>query len=108
MLNAKNRLRGSKQTGCGFAQGFAIVRRRRGPTFTQLVYRRRVVRDTLVPPPAMSVALCRSYATGQTCASYTDFRWLAKRYGARRDDVYLFTDMAVMIDGIARKAGSPP
>jgi hypothetical protein len=27
---------------------------------------------------------------------------------ARRDDVYLFTDMAVMIDGIARKAGSPP
>jgi hypothetical protein len=26
----------------------------------------------------------------------------------RRDDVYLFTDMAVMIDGIARKARSPP
>ena len=47
-------------------------------------------------------------ATGQTCISYTDFRWLATRYGARRDDVYLFTDMAVMIDGIARKAGSPP
>ena len=47
-------------------------------------------------------------ATGQTCVSYTDFRWLATRYGARRDDVYLFTDMAVMIDGIARKAGSPP
>jgi uncharacterized protein (DUF302 family) len=47
-------------------------------------------------------------ATGQTCLSYTDFRWLATRYGARRDDVYLFTDMAVMIDGIARKAGSPP
>jgi uncharacterized protein (DUF302 family) len=45
---------------------------------------------------------------GQTCLSYTDFRWLATRYGARRDDVYLFTDMAVMIDGIARKAGSPP
>jgi len=47
-------------------------------------------------------------ATGQTYISYTDFRWLATRYGARRDDVYLFTDMAVMIDGIARKAGSPP
>ena len=47
-------------------------------------------------------------ATGQTCLSYTDFRWLATRYGARRDDVYLFTDMVVMIDGIARKAGSPP
>ena len=47
-------------------------------------------------------------ATGQTCVSYTDFRWLAMRYGARRDDVCLFTDMAVMIDGIARKAGSPP
>jgi hypothetical protein len=30
------------------------------------------------------------------------------RTGARRHDVYLFTDMAVMIDGIARKAGSPP
>src|SRR6266567_3673538 len=47
-------------------------------------------------------------ATGQTCVSYTDFRWLATRYGARRDDVYLFTDMAVMIDGIVRKAASPP
>jgi uncharacterized protein (DUF302 family) len=47
-------------------------------------------------------------ATGQTCLSYTDFRWLATRYGARREDVYLFTDMAVMIDGIARKAASPP
>ena len=47
-------------------------------------------------------------ATGQMYLSYTDFRWLATRYGARRDDVYLFTDMAVMIDGIARKAGSPP
>jgi uncharacterized protein (DUF302 family) len=47
-------------------------------------------------------------ATGQTCVSYTDFRWLATRYGARRDDAYLFTDMAVMIDGIVRKAGSPP
>jgi uncharacterized protein (DUF302 family) len=47
-------------------------------------------------------------ATGQTYLSYTDLRWLATRYGVRRDDVYLFTDMAVMIDGIARKAGSPP
>jgi uncharacterized protein (DUF302 family) len=47
-------------------------------------------------------------AAGQTCISYTDFRWLATRYGARRDDGYQFTDMAVMIDGIARKAASPP
>ena len=46
--------------------------------------------------------------TGQTCLSYTDFRWLATRYGAQRDDLCLFTDMAVMLDGIARKAGSPP
>jgi uncharacterized protein (DUF302 family) len=47
-------------------------------------------------------------ATGQTCLSYTNFRWLATRYGARHDDMYLFADMAVMIDGIVRKAGSPP
>jgi len=47
-------------------------------------------------------------ATDQTCVSYADFRWLATRYGARHDDVCLFTDMAVMIDGIARKAASPP
>jgi uncharacterized protein (DUF302 family) len=47
-------------------------------------------------------------ATDQTCVSYTDFRWLATRYGVRRDDVCLFTDMAVMIDGVARKAASPP
>jgi uncharacterized protein (DUF302 family) len=47
-------------------------------------------------------------ATGQTCISYTDFRWLATRYGAGPDDVCLFTDMAAMIDGVARKAGSPP
>ena len=53
-------------------------------------------------------ALIWQDATGQTYLSYTDFRWLATRYGARRDDAYLFIDMAVMIDGIARKAGSPP
>ena len=47
-------------------------------------------------------------ATGETYLSYTDFRWLATRYRAPCDDVYLFTDMAVMIDGIARKAASPP
>ena len=47
-------------------------------------------------------------ATGQTWLSYTDFRWLAKRYGAGPEEVCLITDMAVMIDGIARKAGSPP
>ena len=47
-------------------------------------------------------------ATGETWLSYTDFRWLATRYGARRDDVYLFANMAVMIDGMVRKAASPP
>jgi uncharacterized protein (DUF302 family) len=47
-------------------------------------------------------------ATGQTFISYTDFRWLATRYGVRGDEECLFTDVAVTIDGIARKAGSPP
>ena len=46
--------------------------------------------------------------TGDTHLSYTDFRWLATRYGALSADVCLFTDMAVMIDAIARKAASPP
>jgi uncharacterized protein (DUF302 family) len=43
-----------------------------------------------------------------TWLSYIDFRWLATRYGAGPEEVRLITDMAVMIDGIARKAGSPP
>jgi uncharacterized protein (DUF302 family) len=43
-----------------------------------------------------------------TWLSYIDFRWLAKRYGAGPEEEYLITDMAVMIDGIARKAASPP
>ncbi len=47
-------------------------------------------------------------ATGQTHLSCTDFRWLATRYRVRRDDFCLFIDMAVMIDGIVRKAASPP
>jgi uncharacterized protein (DUF302 family) len=47
-------------------------------------------------------------ATAETWLSYTDFRWLAKRYGAGPEEVRLITDMAVMIDGIARKAASPP
>ena len=47
-------------------------------------------------------------ATAQTCLSYTDFRWLAKRYGVPHDKVYLFTDIAVRIDGIVRKAASRP
>ena len=45
---------------------------------------------------------------GETWLSYVDFRWLAKRYGAGPEEVRLITDMAVMIDGIARKAASPP
>jgi len=45
---------------------------------------------------------------GGTWLSYVDFRSLAKRYGAGPEEVRLITDMAVMIDGIARKAGSPP
>jgi len=43
-----------------------------------------------------------------TCLSYIDFRWLATRYGAGPEEVRLITDMAVMIDGIARKTGLPP
>jgi len=43
-----------------------------------------------------------------TSLSYIDFRWLAKRYGAGPEEARLITDLAVMIDGIARKAGSPP
>ncbi len=42
--------------------------------------------------------------TGETWLSYTDFRWLAKRYGATPEAVRLMTDIAVMIDGIVRKA----
>jgi uncharacterized protein (DUF302 family) len=45
---------------------------------------------------------------GGTWLSYIDFRWLAKRYEAGPEEVRLITDMAVMIDSIARKAGSPP
>jgi uncharacterized protein (DUF302 family) len=45
---------------------------------------------------------------GGTWLSYIDFRWLAKRYGAGPEEACLITDIAVMIDGIARKAGSPP
>jgi uncharacterized protein (DUF302 family) len=45
---------------------------------------------------------------GGTWLSHIDFRWLAKRYGAESEEVRLITDMAVMIDGITRKAGSPP
>ena len=45
---------------------------------------------------------------GETFLSYIDFRWLAKRYGAGPEEVRLITDIAVMIDGIARKATSPP
>jgi uncharacterized protein (DUF302 family) len=45
---------------------------------------------------------------GRTWLSYVDFRWLAMRYGAGPEEMRLITDMAVMIDGIARKAGSPP
>jgi uncharacterized protein (DUF302 family) len=45
---------------------------------------------------------------GETWLSYIDFRWLAKRYVAGPEEVCLLTDIAVMIDGIARKAASPP
>ncbi len=53
-------------------------------------------------------ALVWQDAGGKNWVSYNDFRWLAKRYGAAREDGCLFADMAVMIDGIARKASSPP
>jgi uncharacterized protein (DUF302 family) len=45
---------------------------------------------------------------GGTWLSYIDFRWLAKRYRAGPEETCLITDIAVMIDGIARKAASPP
>jgi uncharacterized protein (DUF302 family) len=45
---------------------------------------------------------------GDTWLSYIDFRWLAKRYRAGPEEVRLITDLAVMIDGIVRKAASPP
>jgi uncharacterized protein (DUF302 family) len=53
-------------------------------------------------------ALVWQDAGGQDWISYNDFRWLAKRYGAAREDAWLFTDLGVMIDGIVRKASSPP
>ena len=53
-------------------------------------------------------ALIWQDAGGKNWVSYNDFRWLAKRYGAARGDACLFTDTAVMIDGIARKASLPP
>ena len=43
-----------------------------------------------------------------TWLSYVDFRSLAKRYGAGPDEVRPIADLAVMIDGIVRKAGTPP
>jgi uncharacterized protein (DUF302 family) len=43
-----------------------------------------------------------------TWLSYVDFRWLAKRYGAESEELRVINDMAVMIDGLARKAASPP
>ncbi len=53
-------------------------------------------------------ALVWQDACGKNWVSYNDVRWLAKRYGAAREDACLFTDTAVVIDGIARKASSPP
>jgi uncharacterized protein (DUF302 family) len=45
---------------------------------------------------------------GGTWLSYIDFRWLAARYGAEPEEARLITDMAVMIEGVIRKAASPP
>ena len=58
------------------------------------------------PRAAFKVLVCQD--AGGTWLSNVDFRWFAKRYGAGPEEVRLITDMAVMIDGIARKAGSPP
>jgi uncharacterized protein (DUF302 family) len=44
---------------------------------------------------------------GEIWLSYVDFRWLAKRYAAGREEG-LITHVAVMNDGVARKAGPPP
>src|SRR5258706_5196450 len=45
---------------------------------------------------------------GVTWLSYVDFRSLGKRYSAGPEEARPITDLAVMIDGIARKAASPP
>jgi hypothetical protein len=62
----------------------------------------------MVNPRAAFEGACLAGHDRPGFISYADFRWLATRHGARRDDVWLFTDMAVMIDGIARKGRSPP
>ena len=45
---------------------------------------------------------------GETWLSYVDLKWLAKRYRAAPEEERILKDLAVMLDGIVRKAASPP
>jgi hypothetical protein len=45
---------------------------------------------------------------GVTWLWYNDLRWLARRHGHWRDIECLVRDLAVSLDTVARKAGSPP
>ena len=45
---------------------------------------------------------------GVTWLWYNDLRWLARRHGHWRDIECLVRDLAVSLDFVARKAGSPP
>jgi uncharacterized protein (DUF302 family) len=47
-------------------------------------------------------------ASNQTWVAYNDLRWLAKRYAAASEEARPIIDMAVTVDGIARKAVLPP
>ena len=53
------------------------------------------------------VLVCRD-ETGMTWLWYNDLRWLARRHGHWRDIECLVKDLAVSLDSVARKAGSPP
>ena len=53
------------------------------------------------------VLVCRD-EDGTTWLWYNDLRWLARRHGHWRDIECLVRDLAVSLDCVARKAGSPP
>ena len=53
------------------------------------------------------VLVCRN-EDGMTWIWYNDLRWLARRHGHWRDIECLVRDLAVSLDCVARKAGTPP
>ena len=53
------------------------------------------------------VLVCRD-EDGVTWLWYNDLRWLARRHGHWRDIECLVRDLAVSLDCVARKAGTPP